>query len=216
MQQHQREHRQSKRSPKRQAAWIAYGSNNLRIPCMIWDLSDNGARLAAPRSKSLPGTFVLIMNRDATARRACRVAWRNDAQLGVQFVAADDLDEDFDAVRRARQSYVTTQRPSADHLPAPAGRKETFISLRSVGVNDTASAVKRRSGYAFSSMAAALLTMLASATLLFHWAGLRSEKQALAHDVCDMASNFCEHPEMVGVASVLMGIVFLAAKGMAR
>jgi PilZ domain len=217
MQQHQREHRRSKRNPKRQAAWIAYGSNNIRLPCMIWDLSESGARLAAPRSKSLPNTFLLVFNRDGTARRGCRVAWRNDAQVGVQFVSPDELDEDSPRYPiKARQAPVAQRSPDSNHASGQYQRADTFISLRSVGVNDAAGTISRRSGTFFSSSAAVLLTLLASATLMFHWAGLRSEKQAWAHQVCDAASNFCEHPEMMAVASVLMGIVFLAARGMAR
>ena len=57
----QRELRKARRRPKRQAAWIRYDGGDTLIPCVIWDLSDEGARLGPARSKTLPDVFNLLI-----------------------------------------------------------------------------------------------------------------------------------------------------------
>src|ERR1700755_1134481 len=88
------EQRRAKRVPKRQGAWIAPGANGIRVPCTIWDISEGGARLAAPRPKVLPTHFILLLSHDGTARRFCRIVWRSETQIGVQFVEEHELELD--------------------------------------------------------------------------------------------------------------------------
>jgi hypothetical protein len=80
--------RRSKRVPRRSAAWIERVDDGTRIPCVVWDISEGGARLAAPRPAALPPAFKLRLTSDGDAGRLCRVVWRNDRQLGVEFVGA--------------------------------------------------------------------------------------------------------------------------------
>jgi hypothetical protein len=87
------EQRRSKRVPRRSAAWIELAGDSARIPCVIWDISDGGARLAAPRPRELPPAFKLILTRDGDAERLCQVVWRSDKQVGVEFLQA--WHEDF-------------------------------------------------------------------------------------------------------------------------
>jgi hypothetical protein len=68
----QRELRKSRRRPKRQAAWIRYESGDALVPCVIWDLSEDGARLGPARTKTLPDRFHLLMSKDGASRRLCR------------------------------------------------------------------------------------------------------------------------------------------------
>jgi hypothetical protein len=82
------EQRRSKRVPRRSAAWIELAGDGARIPCVVWDMSDGGARLAAPRPRELPPAFKLVLARDGDAERLCQVVWRNDKQLGVEFLQA--------------------------------------------------------------------------------------------------------------------------------
>ena len=56
----QRELRKARRRPKRQAAWISYDSGDTLVPCVIWDLSEEGARLGPARAKNLPDVFNLV------------------------------------------------------------------------------------------------------------------------------------------------------------
>ncbi len=81
------EQRRSKRTPRRSAAWIELAGDGARIPCVVWDISDGGARLAAPRPRELPPAFKLVLTRDGgDSERLCQVVWRNDKQLGVEFL----------------------------------------------------------------------------------------------------------------------------------
>jgi hypothetical protein len=80
-----RELRKSRRRPSRYAAWINLGDHCPPVRCVLWDISDGGARLAAARNvDDLPDRFSLVLN-DA-AERNCRVVWRNGRFLGLAFV----------------------------------------------------------------------------------------------------------------------------------
>jgi hypothetical protein len=54
------------------------------LPCVIWDISDEGAKLAAARPLLLPERFTLMFS-DGTHRR-CQVRWRGEKFIGVKFV----------------------------------------------------------------------------------------------------------------------------------
>jgi hypothetical protein len=72
-----------------------------------------------------------------------------------------------------------------------------------------------RSPFALSSLALGLVVLLLAATAVFYVAGMQLDDGTLwALEVCDNAKNFCEHPEWSGIPAVLMGVVFLAVKGM--
>ncbi len=86
---------------------------------MIWDISTGGARLAAGRSKSLPATFTLITSKDGKSRYHCRVAWRNEGLLGVQFVQASEADEDLHAFSRGPVVPLKAASPRVRGLRGP-------------------------------------------------------------------------------------------------
>jgi hypothetical protein len=226
-----RESRRSRRTPKRQGAWI--GLQGGRIPCVIWDLSPEGARLAAPRSKKLPDTFALLLTRDGKSRQFCRVAWRSDTQVGIQFIEA--LDEDdigfacpqpvrHAAAKRAadkpRPVPIVTQNPPTS-LRAPIQGQQDSAATQS-GAPNRAIFIKPPSETApaagwTSSFAATFTIMLAIATALFYVGGAhRSGYLGWAGQFCDSAHDLCAHPEMTGVAALLMGVVFIAVRGMER
>jgi hypothetical protein len=72
----------------RHAAWISFGQSPKLIPCVLWDVSDRGARIAAAHSKILPDRFVLNLTSDGKDQRLCRIIWRRPPQVGVQFIRA--------------------------------------------------------------------------------------------------------------------------------
>ena len=79
------EARKRKRQPSRRAAWINLGNHCPPVRCVLWDISDGGARLTAARNvEDLPDRFELTLN-EAT-QRTCRVIWRDKRFLGVAFV----------------------------------------------------------------------------------------------------------------------------------
>jgi hypothetical protein len=53
----------------------------------VHNLSNTGARITAPNILSLPGEFTLELSRGGNRSRNCRVVWRDNSQLGVEFVA---------------------------------------------------------------------------------------------------------------------------------
>jgi hypothetical protein len=81
------ENRQSLRLETRYRAWIADADGSPVRGCIVRDISAGGAKLGietdAPRS--IPGEFTLLM-RDGSTRHRCRVVWRSDENLGVQFL----------------------------------------------------------------------------------------------------------------------------------
>jgi hypothetical protein len=79
-----REERQSQRTPARRAASIKVEDDSPGLPCVIWDMSDKGAKLAAGRPLLLPDRFTLVLS--ATVHRRCHIRWRGEKFVGVQFV----------------------------------------------------------------------------------------------------------------------------------
>lgn len=79
-------HRKKTRVP----AWISYGGNPTPIPCVLWDVSEGGARITAAHSNILPDAFVLILNRASNAHRFCQVVWRRQPHIGIKFIALSE------------------------------------------------------------------------------------------------------------------------------
>jgi len=66
-----------------------------------------------------------------------------------------------------------------------------------------------------SFFALGFLLLLVVASAIFYVAGLElADETPWAVEVCDRARNFCQHPEWSAIPAVLMGVVFLAVKGM--
>jgi hypothetical protein len=80
------EKRRSLRRPMRRAAEIMFGADQPRVRCVIWDISDGGARLAvAYPLVDLPRTFTLLLSKDASIQRNCEVVWIDSRYVGVRF-----------------------------------------------------------------------------------------------------------------------------------
>lgn len=214
MREHGRDQRRAKRTPRRNAAWIGLAGGGTHIPCVLWDISEDGARLAAPRTSVLPSAFKLLLTKDGSSQRLCRVVWRNDKQLGVQFIQGSIEDFDTDLGPRRR-------RAQADTAPAATPRASRPVDTASLVLPGCGPHIppvveqKERRDIPVSTLAAGMLFMLAAATVLFFVAGMQSELDVpWARDVCASADNFCRHPEWTGAASVLMLVVYLAVRGM--
>jgi PilZ domain len=66
-------------------AWIA-ADGGKKLGCLLSDISESGARIRYEQPETLPDNFVLLLGAgDNAPRRVCRVVWRADAQVGVQF-----------------------------------------------------------------------------------------------------------------------------------
>lgn len=83
-----RDHRKHRRQPMRRAASVVLRAQSTPIGCVIWDISDGGARLAvACPIGELPRTFSLLLTKNASARRNCEVVWTDARFVGVKFIS---------------------------------------------------------------------------------------------------------------------------------
>jgi PilZ domain len=55
--------------------------------CVIADISEGGVRILT-EDTDVPDEFVLFFNDGNGARRKCRVVWRLDNEIGVEFIEA--------------------------------------------------------------------------------------------------------------------------------
>jgi hypothetical protein len=79
--------RRVRRRPLRRAAKVIFGSGGRSLPCVIWDISEGGGRLAvAYPTADLPRSFTLLLSKDSTAARRCEVVWIDRRFVGVKFV----------------------------------------------------------------------------------------------------------------------------------
>ncbi len=100
------EKRKARRRPLRHTAWVALGPGDLH-DCKLSDISASGARIDVEESMTLPDHFMLFLTNNGATRRACRVAWRNEQQIGVKFEP------------RLGGAKQTTQKSKPDSAPAP-------------------------------------------------------------------------------------------------
>ena len=78
------EQRKKARKPLRHGVLLHFETGK-SATATISDVSDTGARLDVQEPDSIPDRFVLLLSKNGEARRLCRVVWRNEHQLGVQF-----------------------------------------------------------------------------------------------------------------------------------
>src|SRR6516162_2536656 len=204
-----RDLRRAQRKAKRQAAWISCGDTPALIPCVIWDLTDGGARLASARLNILPDLFTLNFTKDGKSSRFCRVVWRKKPHVGVKFI---------DPAQAAElETRYTRRRPlaqPAQYFPIPADSAPGMLSLPLKASKAPVHAAARTPG-TLSSVSFGLLLLLFAATALFYVAGMRlKEGTPWAMEICDYAKDFCENPEWSGVPAAIIGAVFLAVKRM--
>lgn len=67
-------------------AWIRLKDNPLPFVCVLWDVSEGGARLAVAKPEAVSDELNLVLDRDDTRGTVCRVIWRSKEQIGLQFV----------------------------------------------------------------------------------------------------------------------------------
>ncbi len=77
------EHRKDERKSLGYPATILVNAATIQ-PCMMMDVSENGARLIVVNAHEMPDHFTLFLSKMG-ARRQCHVMWRRPRELGVQF-----------------------------------------------------------------------------------------------------------------------------------
>jgi len=80
------ERRKAQRGRTLKAGSIAF-NRAAGIDCRVRNMSPVGACLEVSSQVGIPNDFVLIVSYDRF-KQSCRVIWRSDTRLGVQFLAA--------------------------------------------------------------------------------------------------------------------------------
>jgi hypothetical protein len=204
-----RDLRKKKRTPRRQAAWVVL-EGGCRIPCVVWDMSDDGARLAAPRANELPDVFALFLTQDGKSRRFCSAVWRKGGQLGVRFVEDSVANIDLEPPPRWMRRKAVASPPATNAAPL---RDVEIGQLLLPGYGPHVAFASEGRPWTISSVAAGMLMLLAAATALFVLAGIQDDVP-WALTVCTSAENFCRHPEWAGGATAAMFLVYLTVRGM--
>jgi hypothetical protein len=79
--------RGTSRTVVRRIGWLSRFKGEQVRECTVWDESDTGMRLVVSRPEEIPDTFYVYTQLDSASRRHCRVVWRADQQIGVEFLA---------------------------------------------------------------------------------------------------------------------------------
>jgi hypothetical protein len=96
-------------------AFIDLGDGSPVLECTLCDASQDGAQLAVADPNRVPDEFILALSADGAARRRCRVAWRTEAQIGVEF-----LKEIKKNVTPMRAQAMRSSAPQPAAIEAPA------------------------------------------------------------------------------------------------
>ena len=80
---------EQRKHPRRQinyaGAKIVVDKKNTAVNCVVFDVSEGGARIVLENDHAVPDRFLLLLAPNGATPRACRVIWRNGAILGVAF-----------------------------------------------------------------------------------------------------------------------------------
>jgi hypothetical protein len=68
----------------RYPAWIAVQPEKY-FNCELSDISEGGAKIKVKGEFPIPDRFILAFNSRGTPNRVCRVIWRKEEHLGLQF-----------------------------------------------------------------------------------------------------------------------------------
>jgi hypothetical protein len=96
-------------------AFIDFGDGSPVLECTLCDASQDGAQLAVADPKRIPDEFILALSADGAARRRCRVAWRTEAQIGVEFLK--ELKKNGPSMRM-QATRSSASQPAAAVAPA--------------------------------------------------------------------------------------------------
>jgi hypothetical protein len=70
-------------------AWIEVGNSALLERCTLIDLSEKGARLVVGDISHLTDHFCLYLTRVGRVPQRCRILWRRNHKVGVEFESHD-------------------------------------------------------------------------------------------------------------------------------
>jgi len=74
------------RKSLQQPGWITLDGGFAARPCIVHDMSNNGAKITLRDAFALPARLRLAFSRDARTGRGCEVVWGSGRVYGVKFV----------------------------------------------------------------------------------------------------------------------------------
>jgi hypothetical protein len=66
--------------------WLSVTKGAELVECIVWDESTTGARLLVSVESEISDKLHLYMSLDSTSGRHCRVVWRSNTAIGVEFL----------------------------------------------------------------------------------------------------------------------------------
>lgn len=78
--------RMERRIKVRRRGWLSVTKGAQLEECIVWDQSTTGARLVVAVELKISDTLYLYMSLASTSGRHCRVVWRSNTQIGVEFL----------------------------------------------------------------------------------------------------------------------------------
>lgn len=85
-----RERRKHARHKVITTAWLRLGDGTVPHVCVLWDVSERGARLSLTDMDVVPTKFILLLERDAPSGTSCRIVWRSRDHIGLEFIGHAD------------------------------------------------------------------------------------------------------------------------------
>lgn len=80
------EKRKNQRQSLKYLARIDMGDGSPPRPCVLTDVSVSGARVMVEKPHEISDQFSLLIAPEHGTMRLCKVAWREDKQIGLQFL----------------------------------------------------------------------------------------------------------------------------------
>ncbi|AMN43268.1 PilZ domain-containing protein [Rhodoplanes sp. Z2-YC6860] len=77
--------RKAVRSPVGKKAWIRFDDGFSVRECRLVDMSAGGVRIQVRAPYDVATQFSLLMTRNASPGRRCRVKWRQGLEIGAEF-----------------------------------------------------------------------------------------------------------------------------------
>ena len=78
------ERRKSPRKTVISTAWVDVGGP--KVACVIWNISDGGAKITIADSAQLPDEFTLLLSEHEPGGSRCRIVWRSAGEVGAKFL----------------------------------------------------------------------------------------------------------------------------------
>jgi hypothetical protein len=82
------ERRKHRRHVVIDTAWVRLADGEPPSVCVLWDMSESGARLTVADPAAIRDECVLMLNRADVAGTRCRVVWRSKDQVGLEFLSS--------------------------------------------------------------------------------------------------------------------------------